>query len=243
MIDERDLLDPAENFTQSQSLASGAKMPEYTIRQLLGAVMRQLRETVDEPNGILDELFKSVGAEALRQIKGFVREHPNIPVQVNWPRHDLHLPWICVLNQGEQEEKDFAFLGDRGGTVTLGTFGGRKTSRPQLIVGERRSLEIVVGTQDPDLTMYLHYIVKRAIFVNKMALIEHADVQNLMVSGRDLSLDSSVYPTFGYFKSVSLQFQTTFDYNGGETAGAIVGVGLLVDALAGGASKTSGVPE
>lgn len=244
MIDESDFLDPAVSYTQSSSLASGARIPEFFVRQLLGAELRHLRENIDQPDGVLDELFRMYGAEALRQIKGFIREHPNIRVQVNWPREGQSLPWICVVNQGESEDREFAFLGDRGGIARTGQLsGGRPTLKAQYVLGERRNLDVIVCTMDPDLTMFLHYIVKRTILVNKTPLTEFVDIQNLVLSGRDLQGDGVYLPTFGYTKSVSLQFQTTFDYNGAEASGALVSVGLRVDALADGVLATSEVPE
>ena len=37
------------------------------------------------------------------------------PCVVNWPRADMSLPYVAVVNMGEGEDPNFRFLGDRTG--------------------------------------------------------------------------------------------------------------------------------
>lgn len=243
MIDESDIIGPNLNYTESVNQASGARLPEYVIRELVASCLVDFRDHADEPDNALNELFRNLSGEALKQIKAFFREHKNIPVVVNWPSDDQHLPWVAVVNQGEMEDRERAVLGDRLGQWRRGVVsGGRQTQRERLGIFETHDVDIIVGTQDPNLTMFLHYAVKRAVLFNKQTLIAYADVQNLVVSGRDLSRDAYVLPA-GFYKAMSLQFDTTFDYNGPETSAVLAGVGLRVAALLNGVLAESDVPE
>lgn len=244
MIDEGNILDPALNFTRSESQPYGARIPEFAIRQLVGFTLRKLRETASESTGVIDELFALHGAQTVKQIKGFLRDHPNLPVVVNWPALDMALPIICVVNRGEREDDAFSFLGDRAGLLRMGKMpGSRETVREQHAVGLRAELEIIVGTQDPDLTMYLHYMVKHALFSNKPGLSEFYDIHNLVIGARDLTLDTQLFPTFGYYKAVTLNFQTMFDFASEPVGSLIVDFGLFVEADLDGLPVVSTVPE
>ncbi len=247
MIDEDDLLDPALNDVVSENQPSGVRIPEYAVKKLLAFSLRNVRASADQADGLLDELFAELSAGEILRIKGFFRDHPNIQVGVNFPRQDSSLPLVCVVNMGEIESSRMAFLGDRTGSsrAVLGT--GRQVRRPQRAVGMDSVVDVIVGTQDPDLTMWLHHVVKATIFMNKLQLVEFYDVHNLVISGRDLRLDSSVMPQFGFYKTVSLQFQTFFDYNvpadGNEAVSSVaVRLGLLVDALKDGEPYITQVP-
>lgn len=241
--DDGDFINPTQNFTQSVNAIAGMDIPEHTIRHLIGAYLTWVRETVDDPKSVLIELFKQIGPEPLRQVRGFFREHSNIQVQVNWPHVDQSLPWVAIINQGEQENAEHAYLGDRAGIEYMGGGSERMTAKERLAIAESRVIEVVIGTLNPDLTMYLHYLIKRAILVNKYVLIANTDMQNLMVSGRDIEMDQSQLPTNGYYKSLSLNFDTTFDYSGPSTANAISQVALRVAALKNGVIGITEVPE
>lgn len=245
MNDPRDGFDPARNFTRSENQPLGARIPEYVIRQLIGFRLAAIAADADRPQSVIDELFAFWGPETIKQVKSFLREHPNIQVVVNWPREDQHLPYVAVVNQGEQEDSELSFLGDATGVARYGAVGvdGRQSIREQRGFGMRCNLDVIIATQDPVLTMVIHYLVKYVILTAKLLLEEHYDIHNLTVSGRDLSFDERMFPTFGYFKSVSLNFQTIFDFNLSEHAAQIVDVGLLVDALKDGQPHLTRIPE
>lgn len=243
MIDQGPILDPGQNFTRSQNLATGARLPEYTLRQLIGSELRRYRESAGLASSPLNELFSRYPV-ALAQFKKFLIEHPNLQVQVNWPRNDINLPWIAVVSLEEQESSEDDFLGDHGGLLRTGELtGAKQTVRALRVVSEHRHINVIIGTQDSDLTLFLHQLVKRTIHENKMNLIEWEAMHNLTVSGRDMALDTGELPSFGYYKAVSLQFQTTFDYNEGEQSALIAGVGLRVNALKDGVVVPSPVPS
>lgn len=237
---EREFLDPAVNYTQPENQPVGARVPEFVFRQLIGSTLEKAAIEASNPSSFLDELFAMWGSETIRQVKGFFRDHPNVPVTVNWPNQDLAFPYVSVVNQGERE--DVAFMGDHLGTMRYGVFGGKPTVREQRGVVEAHETDVIVAASDPNLAMYMHHVVKYAFFVNKLALTEHYDIQNLVISGRDLAFDASFFPTFGYFKTVHLSFQTTFDFNLSEESALILNVGLKVEALKDGVPAVTDVP-
>jgi len=248
MIDQDDLLDPGQNYTRSENTPFGARIPEYAFRQLVGYNLKLIRSNIDEPFGVIDDLFANLPEEEIRRIKSFFRDHPNLKAQVNWPSTDEALPIVCVINQGEAEDGKFTFLGDRLGVMRIKTPEGPVVmERVQRGVGMRCVTKVVVGTTDADLTMYLHHIVKIIFFVNKHQLTEFYDVHNLSISSRDLKLDTSKFPTFGFYKEIDLTYMTVFEWNDPADDSPVVksvnfGLGLLVDALKDGEYQETPVP-
>ena len=230
MIDESDLLDPGKNFTAPENQPFGARIPEFAIRQLIGWSIQQIRLTLDEPVNLIDELFRLYGPDVVAQIKGYLRDHTNLPVVVNWPQEDAQVPFISVINQGEQEDSEFVFLGDAGGAMRYGTIsGGVDTAREQRVVGLNAVTNIFIGTGDANLTMYLYHLVKFIIFSNKDKLAEYYDLHNMKINGQDLQLDqTNLMPILGYFRVIQLHYQTVFDYNVSDEAAKIISFELLM---------------
>ena len=230
MIDERDLLDPALNYSASENQPYGLRIPEHIFRQLISWSLQQIRTTIDEPINLVDELFKFHGDVVRKQIKNWLREHPNIFVGVNWPPQEVTLPFISVINSGEPEDPSGQFLGSSAGSLEY-TNNGRTVVREHRAVLLKPTSTIYICSTDPNLTAYLYAIVRFIFFSNTDQLSEHYDIHNLIVNGQDLHHDPSLFPTFGYFKVLQLQYQTMFDYNVAEEASKLVSLGLMVNAI------------
>lgn len=239
MLDPRDLLDPARNYTQSENQPVGARIPEFAIRQLVGSLIQKAREEASKPVGFLDELYRSFGPKVIAAIKQFFREHPNIPCEVNWPRGDLAPPFISVVNmEGNEADSEGArFLADRGGRMLVDG-----AVRQQKVIGETYHIDVIICTQDPNLTLFVHNLVKFGLFSNKAPLAEFYDVHNLVLGARDLQWDQQMLPTFGYYKNISMNFLTMFDYNLPASGPFLVDFGLVVQADAGGVETLTEVP-
>lgn len=232
MIDEDEVLDPGQNFTQDQAQSFGASFPAFAFRQMIGAALRQIRkDTVGGPDRWLENFLRRLPRKTIDQVKAFFRDHPNIYVEVNYPSADAHLPLVCVVTKSENEAA--AYLGDRVNSVV----------RSML---EQHLVEVVIGTQDSNLTYVLHAIVKRIFAVNKSLLSEGFDVHNMVLTGRDLVMDAAVLPQMGYYKTLVVSFQTSFDFvpDGLEDATSPVRVdlGLIVDAPIDGLPGLTEVP-
>lgn len=243
--------DPAVNYTAPPNQSFGAKIPEYAIRQLLAYNLKMIaRDVAENPtDGILDEHFCTMadtegGRAEIARLKDFFREHKNIPVTVNMPRPGAAVPLVCVVNRGEIPDDALQFLGRGGGVRRTGVVSGERIRVANVYtVGERRIVEVYVGTSDPDLTMYVHFFLKRVLYANALQLEEFYDVHALTITGRDVSLDTNAAPVPAYYKNLSLQFSTFFDWEGSEEAQPRLGtVGLLVEALKDGVLALTPVP-
>jgi hypothetical protein len=252
MIDEREILDPARNFTQPNQHVFGMRIPEVVFRQLIGFSLRRIRETLDESR-LIDELFQQLGDDVIKQIKNWLREHTNIQVIANYPRSADALPLIAVVNLAESEDPQGTFLGDRLGEVAMRAMPWEVDRADGQRVDQRGMLEacttaVYVITDDPNLTLYLYYMVKFVLRSNQDELAEYYDIQNLALRGQDLQHDQAWMPTFGYTKLIQLQYQSMFDYSVNQAARQIVSISgvdlhLLVDAYRDGETPPVEVPR
>jgi len=232
VTDERDLKDPSRNYTVPFNQPIGMRIPEHVFRQLIGYGLKQIRESLDNPVNLVSELFAMTGEDVVAQVKSWLREHTNIFLGVSWPKDDVSLPLITVINQGEQEDVTNAFLGDATGAMEYGKFGDvRPSAREQRAIPMRHTTNIYVASQDDALTLYLYNIVRFILVSNKDALTQWYDIHNLVVSGQPLEFDEKLFPIFGYYRLLQLQYTTFFDYNLSEEAAKIVSLELLVEAL------------
>jgi hypothetical protein len=70
--------------------------------------------------------------------------------------------------------------------------------------------------------------VKFIVVSNKRQLTEMYDLHDIIVGGRDLQHETSLFPTFGYMKMVTFRCLNMLDYNVAEEAAKIVSLNLLV---------------
>jgi hypothetical protein len=246
--DQLPLGSPENNYTIPQNTPSGMRIPEFVFRQLIGWAIQQVRKTVDDPKNVVDELFAMVGDDTIKQIKDWLRSNENLFLDVSWPRDDISLPAIIVEPQGEQEDTANALLGDLAGTAEMGRFGDANPSmRPQFAVPELHTTNIYIASQDDRLTLFLYTLVKFILLSNKDQLTQWYDIHNLSIGGQVLEHDPQMFPTFGYFRMLTLSYLCLFDFNGATEAAKIVCLDMMVsttecDGAGGSVVITSPVP-
>jgi hypothetical protein len=212
---------------------------EELLRQFLAYQFKQLTLHVNDPAiQFVDELFGRFGDTVRVQVKKWLASELNITVDVNFPREDMPLPFVCVVNVEENEKSSEAYLGDDGGLMymggrsvtasssldvegTLSVFGEaqiepdtrpRATEVRQLLsVPEARVTRILVGTDDTNTVMYLYVIIKALLMVNKLDLDHHVGARNLRISGSDFTHRPELFPTFVYMKQITLSYDMNFD--------------------------------
>lgn len=209
--------------------ATGPRIPEALLRQFITYQLGQIAARIDDPDvTFIEELFSSHGPGIVKQLKDWFREHPNIPVTINYPRQDIGLPFISVVNGSENEDEGGQYMDDHVGIANYGVLGGgtaiETTSNlqdpgagvPQYTrevksVPYKHSTLIYVASMDVNLTMYLYAIVKALLIVNKFDFDKYGDMRDLVISGRDLEFHPELFPEFAYFKVISLMYNTNFD--------------------------------
>lgn len=210
---------------------------EETLRQFLAFQLKQLSQNAANPGvSFVDDLFSRMGANVRKQVKDFLTTHPNISVEINYPREDIKLPFVAVVNVEESEKSAEAYLGDDGGLMYMGersveasssltfipnVYGEalaepdtrpRATHARQLIsIPEACVTRIYIGAQEVNIVMYLYAIIKALVLVNKLDFDKYSGARNLKVSGGDLEQRPELFPTFAFFKVITLSYDMNFD--------------------------------
>lgn len=217
--------DTTKNYTASENMPGGARIPEFALRQLIRFALKQLAEQAQNPGvNIIDELFALHDQEVRDQIKAYLRDHQNIQVVVNYPRPDMHLPLIACVNGSENDDPQVALLGDISGSQVMGG-GGARTQR---LTVQRSVTHIYVMSDDPNLTLFLGVIVRFIIFANAFELTEFYDLHNISLGMQDVQWDERLFPSFCFVRAVTVNCQTVFDYNLPEEVNKIISVSLMV---------------
>ena len=205
---------------------TGARLNEYLLSRVIRFGLQKIYQNIDDTRSsynIMDELFRSQEEDFQKLAKEYIRTHPNIPVEINYPRSDLSLPWISVVNGSEGESQQLAFLGDEIGMQFL----GEETVRRSKGVGLDCNTKIYIAAQDPLLTLVLYWVVFFILFSNKDNLTKR-DIHVLSFSGQDLQFNQEIFPSFCFMKVWSLSYKSFFDYNLAEGAKRIIDFSLEV---------------
>jgi len=207
---------------------------EPLVRQFLAYQMRQITANVNDPGvTFIDELFGRMGDVVRLQVKKWLATHPHFAIEINFPREESTLPFVAIVSAEENELSRETYLGDDGGSILL---GGRsvEASTPTIVTayGEQPALEmrpkathvrqllsvpesrvarLYIATDDVNTTLYLYMIIKALILVNKLDFDQHAGVRNLKMSGSDFDHKQELFPTFAYFKVLTLSYDANFD--------------------------------
>lgn len=237
------LNDPKQNFTIPAQQPAGLRIPEFALMNLIGVALERIRSLIGSPNDVLPKLFAFLPQEVLDQLRGWLLDHQNIYIDVSWPKDAINLAIVVVEPQGEQESTPDTFIGDRAGTTEFGVLGGIIKSSDHYAIPEKRSTSIYIGSNDDRLTLLLYELVKFIIASNKMKLEEWYDVHNLSIGGGVLEMDPEKFPTFEYYRVMSLQYLTLFDWNGVEEIAMIVSLDLLVDTRVDGQQQIVPIPN
>lgn len=217
MISEDELgsENPALNQTALENRIGGMRLNELVIRQLLSYSLAEIKRTIDDPlegGQVIDDIFlRNFGPDVTARVKTWFRGQGVVTVVCNWPREATPLPYISVIDAGHREATEGdarAVLGDFGG---YGIREGEGTAVEIRVVPLHWTIQIIVGTTDENLTMYLYWIVYFILFSNKDDLIKWYDIHNAMISGQDLKYNPEFLPTLCYAKMATLEYLTFFD--------------------------------
>lgn len=215
---------------------AGALFFEDILRKFFAYQFVQISKLANDPvQSPIDDLFGRYGEDIRAQIKLWFTEHTNIVCVINWPKLDFATPFVGIVNASEQEAPQ-AYLGDYGGLVNSGAHSVQASStlatkpdvygqaillpdnRPRathvrklLSIPENRTINIYIGTADPNSTIYVYTVVKMLLLRNKIDIDKYAGVRNLKVSGGDLQWNQELLPELTYMKQLTLQFEANFD--------------------------------
>lgn len=224
---------------------AGLRFAEPLLRQFLAYQLGEVARTVDDPDvTFVEELYHRFGPEIVKDIKTWYREHTNIPVTINYPRHDIGLPFVSVVNASEQEAEGQQLLGDYGGRQNYGVLGGGVAthSRAVTMVPQKHVTNIFVATDDQNTTIYLYALVRALLLLNKIDFDKYGGMRNMVVNGADLEFHPELFPEFAYFKVISLVYETDFDLPHAPD-NTIGGVDLSLKAATRNFSVITDVPE
>lgn len=204
----------------------GARLSEYLICQTIQYGLQKIYKNIDETRSslnIMDELFRSQPEEFQKQAKEYIRTHPNITVDINYPRQSFVLPFISVVNGSGGQDPQMMFLGHETGMQFLGS----ETVRRQKGTGLACNTKVYVAAQDPLLCLVLHWIVFFILFSNVENLIKR-DIHDLFMTDQDLQWTPEFYPNFCFISMWNLSYKSFFDYNLSEGAKKIIDLSLEV---------------
>lgn len=201
---------------------------EETLRRFLAYSFKEIQRNTAAPGAsIIDELFAKMGDDIRTQIKSWFVNHTNVSMVINYPKDDIKLPFIAVVNASEEEKTAETFLGDHGGSVVLGSLDQRSSQTPDsdlygepvrptrirnlVSIPERRVTRLYIASDDVNVTLYMYVVVKAICVLNKDVFDSHMGVRNLSISGADFEHRQELFPTFAYFKMLTLSYDSTFD--------------------------------
>ena len=181
-----------------------ASAPEIAIKSALEAGLDALKT---DPS-VLDDLFASYDPTVLSAVKQFFANN-TVTVRFNWPKPDIKLPAVCIILTGEQEDVQNDALGDLMGQET------DNDAAPTQVydingLAETASVNLLVLTGDNELTVYLAHIVKRIVFLAKMALEQSGALINMRLSGSDIRMEMDYFPSFVYSRGITVSGLTYF---------------------------------
>lgn len=177
-------------------------MPEVALL----SVLRSSLDTLETDQSAVDDLFSILPDTVRTTIKTWLSQH-KVEVRYNWPRPDAVMPSIHVVTSGENESVGEDALGD-----VLDVRVDRASGEVREVTGYASSFSIsllVISTSE-ELTLYLSQLVRRIVFLAKMAL-EQAGLHNVRISSSDMRFEQDYFPDFAYARSVNVEGMYTFE--------------------------------
>lgn len=208
---------------------------EELLRQFLAYQFQEIQRDIAAPGvSFFDEMFARFGDDVRLQVKKWFSENKNIPFMINYPRDNMTIPMVCVVNESETEKSAEVYLGDHGGEMLGGSHSviassqlpptlygdiiGIPDNRPRATFGrqvvsipESHTTKIYVATENPNATLYLYSVIKALILINKLDFDRSAGARNMKISGNDFDHKAELFPTFAIFKVLTLEYDMNFD--------------------------------
>ncbi len=185
------------------SSPSGCMLIERVLQQLLTKAFEQLKA---DPS-VVDDLFYKVAAPERASIKSWIAKQ-NVVVRTGYPEAGYQQPMISIVSESDEEAADQDFLGDMMGLEGEASDG----SQGYYTLGytERSTYNLMCfAGKDGNLVLWLHYLVKAILLLNKPLLIAHGLIDPT-VSARDLSFREDMAPEFAFCRVVSVTCRQIF---------------------------------
>lgn len=174
------------------------------------ATLQSAFATLKANPATLADLFSNYDSKTLASIIQWVTDHTPQFV-LGWPQQDESLATVAIVLGSETESTREGFQGDfqephldASGTVIYDQYGQN----------DRVQLNIMVLTQLPDLTIWLHRIIKFIITVNKLTLHAPGGLVDLTMNSQDFQVDPEQFPNFKYNRMLTLNFLSSFVISG-----------------------------
>lgn len=200
---------------------------EPLLRRFLSYQLKQIYHDIAAPGlTFFDDMFSRFGDDVRLQIKKWFSENSNISCTINFPREPIRLPMICIINIQDDEETTQAYLGDDGGIQYIGqhdvTTGPSLYGQPSqqikatharrvLSVPENHMTKVYIATDDVNATLYLYYVVKALILLNKLDFDQYGGARNMKMGGSDFEHKEELFPEFAYCRVLTLRYEMNFD--------------------------------
>lgn len=208
---------------------------EELLRQFLKFQFQEIEQNASKPgNTFVDELFSRYGDDVRLQAKKWFITQKNIAVTINYPRDPMTIPFVCIINEDENEKAGEAYLGDHGGVLYQGAHSVQASSqlqiptlygalnevddRPRAIqaryllsVPESHVTRVYCATENVNSTLYLYTMVKALLLVNKMDFDRYVGARNMTMGGGDFAHHPELFPDFAYFRVITLNYDMNFD--------------------------------
>lgn len=207
---------------QTPNNRAGYLFAEETLRKFLAYQFDQIHKTIDDPTKtFIEELFHKFGTDVVLQVKQWWRETTNLPVFINFPRQDISLPLVAIVNAGEGEKSGEQYLGDHGGEVGYGetqiaVMGDtprtiHQSYRQVISLPMQHTLKVYLAANDPTLVLYLNRVVYALLLLNKIDFDRWTGVRNMTLNSSDIEHHPELFPEFAYFKVITMQYDSNFD--------------------------------
>ncbi len=184
-------------------LTHDAPAPEFLLRN---AIDSGFQTFVDNPE-LIDSLFAAYGDDVIAEVKSYLiaRNDPagpgsadsgksTVKTSINYPKDGFSLPHVAIVMGMDAEQSQYDAIGD--------AFDFRENeSNTQVTVIRGIMTEaqysLMIMSQHSNLTVYLYILVKAIIIMNSIEFHKRG-MQNIMLTGRDLTLDQNLFPEFAY---------------------------------------------
>jgi hypothetical protein len=189
--------------------------PEILLQRALSVGFADLINPLTP--GKIEELFKgysdanTFGTSIIDDVKAFLfaRTNPGqspVKIAVNFPRSPISYPHVAIVLAGAQEDQEHDVLDDY-----IEDEEDETSSNAVEVHGiaERQTFNILILSQDANLTLYLWIIVKAILVLNRVEFTRRG-MQNILYGGNDVALDPTQFPEFAYGRMVTLSCLTYF---------------------------------
>lgn len=186
---------------------TGHRPTEIVLQQLFQFAFGNLRKAATNPlDTTFENIFQFFSSAQLVMIKKFFAEN-KIDVRTNFPKYEYPLPIVAIHSREEQESAETWMNHEE--IVVDNADGSTRSIVGQLI---DQTLDVIVITDDPQLTLMVYRLVWYVIFSNKFDLEEYANFHALTMQGTALNFDAQTFPNWQYSRVITLRLKTIFDF-------------------------------